>query len=293
MRLNHPFLLGLSILGAWAMVERAAPAVSVDLGNGFLDHGVATPLSNHRGIVATADASGRNIVLAWLMDHRGCYELLLVDAETGKTEEFPIPAPTGGDSPFASILSSRNRFYTHFGSHFYEFDPERREFTCTHRTAPQMAMGMTEDDRGVIWSVSYPQSGVVSYDPRSGEFRDYGHVYRQNWQQYQRHVATDDAGILYFAVGNTASQIVAFDPTSGTATPLLPERERRHGSSTVVRDRNGKVYGQAFPGRDAPWYELHRGQATRLDTPPRLHPTPTVSGSQGLFHRRFPDGSML
>jgi len=28
-----------------------------------------------------------------------------------------------------------------------------------------MAMGMTEDDRGVIWSVSYPNNGVVSFDP--------------------------------------------------------------------------------------------------------------------------------
>jgi hypothetical protein len=28
-------------------------AQSVDLGDGFVDHGVATPISNHRGTVAT------------------------------------------------------------------------------------------------------------------------------------------------------------------------------------------------------------------------------------------------
>jgi len=28
-----------------------------------------------------------------------------------------------------------------------------------------MAMGMTEDDNGVIWSVIYPHSGMVAFDP--------------------------------------------------------------------------------------------------------------------------------
>ena len=49
--------------------------------------------------------------------------------------------------PFASILSSANKFYTHFGSHFIEFDPVKGEFTFYHKTVPQMAMGMTEDDK--------------------------------------------------------------------------------------------------------------------------------------------------
>jgi len=32
--------------------------------------------------------------------------LLLIDAETGKSEEFPVPFPPGGDCPYASILCS-------------------------------------------------------------------------------------------------------------------------------------------------------------------------------------------
>ena len=59
-------------------------ANSQDLGNGFRDHGVATPISNHRGTVATVDGEGRNVVLLWLYDHRGGYALLMIDAETGK-----------------------------------------------------------------------------------------------------------------------------------------------------------------------------------------------------------------
>jgi len=267
-----------------------APAATEDLGNGFLHHGVATPVSNHRGTVATVDGQGRDVVLVWLFDHRGGYALLMIDAETGKSEQIPMPFPPGGDCPYASILSSGNKFYTHFNSHFVEFDPAQRAFTFCQQTAPQMAMGMTEDDDGVIWSVTYPQSGVVSFNPRTREFKDYGHVYQQNWAQYQRYVAADDAGWIYFGIGNTASQIIAFDPRTGQAKPIVPEEERVIGSGYVVRDRNGRVYGH--DGADH-WYELYRGEATRIEKPQAIDVKPLITGSQGLFHTAFPDGKIL
>ena len=146
------------------------PAKTEDLGNGFRDHGVATPISNHRGTVATVDGEGRNIVLVWLFDIRGANTLLVIDATTGDTKEMDVPFPPDGDCPYASLLSSRNRYYTHFNSYFVEFDAETLAFTFHQKTTPQMTMGLTEDDRGIIWSVTYPQSGVVSYNPDSGEF---------------------------------------------------------------------------------------------------------------------------
>ncbi len=274
------------------MSNSPSPAASKDLGNGFSDHGVCTPLSNHRGIVATKDGNGKNVALAWLMDCRGCYELLLVEAETGKAEEYPIPVPTAGDSPFASILSSANKFYTHFGTQFMEFDPAQRKFTFTRQTTPNMAMAMTEDDNGVIWSATYPQSGVVSYNPKTGEFKDYGHIYKQTWAQYPRYVACDDAGWVYLGIGSTASQIVALDPATGQATPLVAEADRKHGSGTVVRDQNGKVYGFSG-GEGGRWMELYKGQRTDLADKPALKPTPYIAASQSLFHQRFPDGKLL
>lgn len=289
-------MYGLTVVALCLLVllltAQAVPAATEDLGHGFSHHGVATPVSNHRGIVATKDGNGRDIVLAWLMDHRGGYELLLIDAETGKTEEFPIPAETGGDSPYSSVLSSTNKLYTHFGSHFYEFDPVQRKYTFTHETTPQMAMGMTEDDNGVIWSVSYPNSGVVSFDPKTREFKDYGIVYKQTWPQYQRYVAADDTGWIYFGVGNTASQIVAFDPKTATAVPLLAENERLHGSGVVVRDVNGKVYG-CNGGLPDKWMELYQGKRTDLPKAPTANKKPIISDSQGLFYQNFPSGKVL
>ena len=52
------FVLILVVLAAGAL-----PAATENLGNGFFHHGVATPLSNHRGTVATIDGSGRDVVL--------------------------------------------------------------------------------------------------------------------------------------------------------------------------------------------------------------------------------------
>jgi len=262
------------------------------LGNGFFHHGVATTTSNHRGIVATTDGEGRNVVLVWLFDHRGGYALLCIDAETGQSEEFPLPFPPGHDCPFASILSSRNRYYTHFNSHFVEFDAEKREFTFCRETVPQMSMGMTEDDRGRIWSASYPDSGLVCYDPATEKFKDYGHVYDQNWRQYQRSVAADDTGWIYFAVGNTASQIIAFEPESGQATPIMDESERETGTAHVYRNLNGKVYGLTVSGGDI-WYELYEGRATRVSQHEQQNEKSIITSHQGLFHRDFPDGSRL
>ncbi len=288
-------LLATLAAASWAL------AATKDLGNGFQDHGVATPVSTHRGTVATVDGEGRNAVLLWLFDRRGGYALLMIDAETGKSEEYPVPFPPGGDCPYASILSSGNKFYTHFNSYFVEFDPVKRAFTFHHETAPKMAMGMTEDDNGVIWSVSYPQSGVVSFDPKTREFKDFGHVHKENWNQYQRYVAADDAGWIYFGIGQTASHVIGLDPRTGKAKPMIPESERVRGSGEVYRDVNGKVYGSPGSGArhssSAPapenWYEFHKGQARKIGKRPDIQRKLIVTASQGLFHAEFPDGKRL
>lgn len=286
-------VLAISGVMLLALTTTPVSAASVDLGNGFIDHGVATPNSNHRGTVATVDGAGRNVALVWLFDHTGGYALLVIDAETGESRQLPIPFPSRGDCPYSSILSSNNRYYTHFASHFVEYDPIAGEFTFFHETAPQMAMSMTEDDNGVIWSATYPQSGVVSYNPATGEFRDYGQLYKQNWAQYPRSVAADDRGWIYLGVGSTASQIVALNPETGDATPILPEDERVQASATVYRGENGKVYASDGSTLDDAWLELYEGKATRMAKPEDVTWKSYITGSQGLFHRNFPDGKIL
>ncbi|MGD9495643.1 MAG: DUF5074 domain-containing protein [Armatimonadota bacterium] len=280
--------LALAIVPLFALALGVA-AQTEDMGNGFRHHGVATPVSNHRGTVATVDGDGNPVVLVWLFDHRGGYGILMIDATTGESVTYPTPFPPGGDCPYASILSSRNRYYTHFNSWFCEFDPTVPGFTFHQQTAPQMAMSMTEDDNGVIWSATYPKDGVVSYNPDTGELRDYGHVYKRNWAQYPRAIAADDQGWIYIGDGSTEGQIIILNPQTGEATPVVPENELAHGSGNVFRATDGKVYGNVGDK----WWEFHGGQATPLAEAPTIERKPIITGSQGLFHRSFPGGGTL
>ena len=266
---------------------------SRDLGKGFFDHGVASPISNHRGVVSTVDGNGKNVVLVWLFDHRGGYSLLMIDAETGKSEEFPVKFDPRQDTPYSSILSGDNKFYTLFSDHFTEFDPVKRAFTFTQKTMPQMAMSMTEDDNGKIWAVTYPNSGLVAFDPKKKELKDYGYVNKENWRQYQRTIVSDDAGWIYFGMGNASSQIVSFDPNTGQAKAILPANERKLGTAAVYRDQNGKVYGRALESSDNEWYEFYKGEYKKIGEYKDRKPVNQITGSQSLFHRNFPDRSIL
>lgn len=268
------------------------PIFSKDLGKGFIDHGVTTPNSNSRGLTATIDGEGRNVVLVWLFDHRGGYALLMIDAETGKSEQFPMPFPAG-DAVYSSILSSKNKFYTLFKGNFAEFDPVKRAFTYQKEVMPQMAMGMTEDDKGIIWAVTYPNSGVISFNPENRELKDYGYVYKQNWPQYPIYMVADNTGWLYYALGNTASQIIAFDPLTGKAKPMLNESERKRGTAYVYRDLNGKVYGQPLQGSNEDWYEFYKGNGSKIGKHDQINPKHYITGTQNLFHDEFPDGKRI
>ncbi len=261
---------------------------SAPLGNGYFDHGIAAPIATARGIVATTGAKGRAAVLVWLYDHRGSYALLDIDADTGKSLQQPVPFPWGGDAPFSSVLSSGNKYYTHFGSHFCEYDPVSRAFTFWTNTAPRMAMNIAEDKDGVIWSATYPQSGLVSFDPKTRVFKDYGHLYKQNWAEYPSGVSVDDAGWVYWAIGNAACQILAFDSKTGTVKPLVPEEKRRPGGASVQRGTNGMVYVSI--GRQDGWFACLGGEMKKIEGQPPARQVFGAGGSQGLSQMRFPDG---
>ena len=281
-------------LGILLSFIASLPVSSQDLGKGFFDYGVTYPVSSHRGAVATVDGNGRNVVLLWLYDHRGGYALLMIDAETGKSEQYPIPFTLDtpyGDTPYSSILSSKNKFYTFYNNNFTEFDPVKRAFTFSREAKPQMAMAMTEDDNGLIWAASYPNSGLVSFNPETREFKDYGYLYKQNWRQYPRNLVADDTGCIYFSIGNTASQIIAFNPVTGKAEPVLPEGERKRGAAFVYRNMDGKVYGQSL--RDAEWYELYKGSGRKIGKHDQGNAKPMITGSQSLFYTVFPDGKKM
>ena len=284
--------LRLVLLSLFVFVAQPLFGGTVDLGKGFCDHGVATSVSNHRGMVAAADGDGRDVMLVWLYDRRGGYALLMIDAETGRSWQFPTPYPWANDGPYASVLSQAGKYYTHFGSHFSEFDPKKRAFTFWRRTQPQMAMSMTEADDGTIWSATYPNCGLVSFSPQTREFKDHGFLNKENWAQYPRSVAGDDAGWVYVGLGSTAGQIVIYDPQSAKAKPFFGASERIKGYAPVSRETDGKVYGHAPDNATDGWCEFYKGEARKIGKHAQKL-KPIIAGSQGLVHGVFPSGKRL
>ncbi len=272
------------------VMPQAVCAATEDIGNGFLHHGVAAPVSTSRGIVATVDGQRRNVVLVWLLDCRGGYGLLMIDAETGKSQQFPMPFPCGGYCVFASVFSSGSKLYTQFSRHFAEFDPAKRAFTFCAQGGGKIGSALTEDDNGVIWAVTYPNSELVSFNPRTREFKDYGSVHQESWDQLPSCIAADDAGWIY--VG-TASQVVAFDPQSGTGKPMLPQEERRRGAASLYRDLDGRVYGMPYRDAKQEWYEFYKGQGKKIGRHEQTRAKPIAASTYGLFLREFPDGKRI
>lgn len=254
----------------------------------FIDHGVAAEVARSRGAVAVDTGEGEHRLAVWLHDHRGGYGLLLVDPDTGDTSFQGIPFSTD-DSPFAVLYSKKGYLYTLFGHRFLEFDPRAGEFTHVAESRDRVAMWMTEGDDGRIWAGNYPAAHIVSFDPETREFVDYGAVNEENWPQYPRALATDDSGWIYTMIGFTRNHILALDPESGEVRPMVDDADRSGGNVTLWRGEDGLVYAR-MPAEGAPWLRLAGGGVTALDGEPPVEPVDEVSGHQGIFYGKLPDG---
>lgn len=267
---------------------------TVELGNGFYDHGPASQISSGRGVVAAVNGQGKNVALIWLFDSRGTYALLEVDTETGQSKQHPLPLPPYGQAPFASIFSSKQKLYTHFAGQFFEFDPELGKFTFFQRSTRRMACSFTEDQTGKIWAALYPNCNLLSFNPETRELVDHGAINREspNWSQYPETIAVDETGWVYIGIGPKSSQVAAFNPASGEKKSLIPDGERINGHSYVYRNTNGKVYGFSGKAPRNNWFEFYQG--TRKLTG-RHNPSGKriITGDQSIFYGDFPDGRQL
>lgn len=254
----------------------------------YKDYGRAVAGGQSRGLIATHDGKGNDTLFIFLMDDLN-RRSLQIDPETGKVDIVPTPVKIT-DCVYASVLSSKNKIYTHYGSYFLEYDPEVKKYTFCTKTFPQMAMWITEGKDGVIWSATYPNCGLVSYNPATKKFTDYGSINKENWAQYPRALVAADDGWIYVGVGSTRAQIIAFNPATGKYTALLNgDAERPNPSSaSISKYSDGNIY--AIVGKNTV-YRLKDGQKTLLEKRPEgISIVRAVEGHQGLFHGKFPSG---
>jgi streptogramin lyase len=281
------FSFSLGLGGELAAQDKATG--SRDRGNGFVDHGVAVAVCRARGVAATVDKDGKPVILIWLGDHRGARGLLMLDAITGQGVTYPVPTPEG-DSPYAIVLSKKNKFYALYENCFLEFDPISRSFTFVGKDAGGMAMSMTEDSQGVIWAANYPGCNLVSFNPATRQMVNHGPINKENWPQYPSCVAVDKSGWVYVGIGETSTQIVAFNPQTREIRPLAKKEERKTGMGIVFLGADGVVYGN--PSGDGAWYALSEGKATPTQKPTVAHAA-LKQGDQETVLTDFPDGRRI
>lgn len=256
---------------------------------GFVDHGIPTPVAQTRGVVSTVDQSGQDVILTWLQDWRGGYAILMVNAETGASQQFDVPFKPDGDEPSAIYLSSKNRLYTLFNSQFVEFDVASKRFTFHGKVNGKTAMSLTEDKNGRIWAATYPNNQLVSFNPQNSSLQNHGQLAKESWTQYPRSIAVDAHGWVYVGSGLAASQIYAYNIQSHATQALLSSSQRVSGTAVVTQSQSNVVY--ARNGRQQ--FMLTNGKASGLSAGAQVAESNLKGGAQNLVDREFPSGRRL
>ena len=256
---------------------------------GFVDHGIPTPVAQTRGVVSTVDQSGQDVILTWLQDWRGGYAILMVNAETGASQQFDVPFKPDGDEPSAIYLSSKNRLYTLFNSQFVEFDVASKRFTFHGKVNGKTAMSLTEDKDGRIWAATYPNNQLVSFNPQNSSLQNHGQLAKESWTQYPRSIAVDAHGWVYVGSGLAASQIYAYNIQSHATQALLSSSQRVSGTAVVTQSQSNVVY--ARNGRQQ--FMLTNGKASGLNAGAQVAESSLKGGAQNLVGRGFRSGRRL
>mgnify|MGYP005835922189 CR=1 FL=1 len=262
--------------------------VSAMAQNDFVNHGIAASVAELRGAAALQDANGHNIIILVPLDQSARGFLLVVDVDSGETQQclYPEGVPLAG--AFASLLSTNGKFYTGEAGYLLEFDPATREFTFSGKPHAEsghfVGKSIIDGPDGLIWIGTHPRSHLVSYDPASHEFHDYGQL--DPAEQYFNYLAYDDTGWFYAGIGTARMSLVACNPATGEKRQLLPDDQRVVGSASVYRGTDGKAYGSAGSN----WYRLSAGEATPIDRSEAAPVEPNGQTGYGGRTGGFPDG---
>lgn len=264
--------------------------------SGFYDLGIAAPVTESRGVVVTRDAKGRFLTVSSLLDMSPLGSLLVTDIDTGETKQYEFPEMTRSErfaewAPYASLLSGNGRFYTFAGKTLLEFDVDERRFTFAGVPAPgescYTGACMIDGPDGRIYAGSYPNSHLVSFDPKTREMKDHGQL--DTRESYPSNMAVDSAGWVYCGIGTARFNIVAFDPKTEEMRQMVDEKDRALGTARVFAGEDGNAYGQA----GETWYKMlaGRSEAIAKEQVPALRPWRAIGFGQASGV--FPDGREL
>jgi dienelactone hydrolase len=290
---------GRQLISGWLdkhLKEPEAVQATLIKESGFADLGIASAVSESRGVATAQDSSGKSLVLTCLLDMSTLGSLLVTDIDSGRTEQVDYPESTRAEpwaawASYASLLSRNGRFYTFAGKVLLEFDIERRRFIFDGVPAASelcyTGSAMADGPDGRIYGASYPNCHLISFDPATKEMKDYGQL--DPAEQYPDTLAFDSGGWLYCGIGTARMNIVAFNPKTREKRQILKEADRVLGTAKVFSSADGAVYGEAA-GR---WYRMLGGKAQAVAKDSVPQPAPTDAVRYGTQSGRFPDGREL
>ncbi len=254
----------------------------------FADHGVGAPVAESRGVIVTEGADGHGLLLALSLDQSPRGWILVVDLDTGESEQLWYPEGVPNSAPFASLMSNNGRFYTLAGKVLLEFDVQAREWLFHGVPAPSESCvtgsAMVDGPGGLIFAGTYPNCRLVSYDPETQQMRDHGQL--DEAEHYVNTLVPDDAGWLYAGIGTARQNVVAMNPHTGERVQIPAEDQRPVGSGHVQVGTDGQVYGRA----GGTWWRLHAGEAVEVAAEDVPAPEPTGAIGWGLRTGALPDG---
>lgn len=255
---------------------------------GFTDLGVAAPVAESRGVVALQDAAGHSLALVLALDMSPRGYILVIDIDSGKTEQVYYPEGVPNEPAFASMYSTNGRFYTGSGKVLLEFDPNTRQFLFhgipNNDTGCFVGEAFADGPDGLIYAGTYPNCHLVSYNPQTHEMKDYGQL--DPAEEYFTYLTFDSAGWAYAGIGTARCNIVAFNPNTGEKRQIVDEAERQQGTATVFTGVDGKAYGIA----GSQYYRMFEGKAEKIAETEAAKRAPTGAIGWGTSSRVLPDG---
>lgn len=268
-------VLALTTAGAFALPD-------------FIDHGVSVPRAEKRGVVATQDRSGRNLVIASSMDQGPRGWVLITDIDSGKSDQLWIPEEAGNQPAYSVMLSSKGRFYTTSGAYILELDIEKRVWTlCVDPINVPLYLSFTEGRDGKVYAGSYEGCHLVEVDPETREVTDLGAM--DPAEMYLSRLATDDKGWVYCGIGVARYNLIAFNPRTGERRQLVDESQRKPGTCAVSSGEDGKAYGTI----DGVNYVLYDGAKSPLPEGQASPSECTGAVGWGSILNRIPDGRQI
>ncbi|AXI10565.1 hypothetical protein CV093_18475 [Oceanobacillus sp. 143] len=208
--------------------------VSAEIGTNFSDPvNLGSPIQS----VALYDSTygkedGRDVMYTTVTGEPAVFQVVdLVSQEVIRT--YPLE---GSSSSWTHITVPNGNVYIGGNGSLYEYSPETKEVINLGGIGESVIYGLSHDEEGRVYFGSFPNAKAGSYDPSTGEMRDYGNV--APGQSYTRSTAYLN-GYLYLGVG-VDNHIVKLNVETGEYEKIELPSNIVHGSSVWQLDAAGK-----------------------------------------------------